>query len=39
MKKLLVLALLAVLVCVAAAGCKSHPGSRDFIPGKGWQEN
>jgi len=39
MKKLLALALLAALVCIAATGCKSHPGSRDFIPGKGWQEN
>ena len=39
MKKLLVLALLTAVVAIATVGCKSHPGSREFIPGKGWQQN
>jgi hypothetical protein len=38
MKKLLLLVCLAIVV-VAAVGCKSHEGSREFIPGKGWQQN
>jgi hypothetical protein len=37
MKKVIfVLALVAVL---AAAGCKTHSGSREYIPGKGWVPN
>jgi len=39
MKRLLVLLSLAVLVLAGATGCKSHSGSREFIPGKGWQKN
>jgi hypothetical protein len=39
MKRLIVLVLMVALVCVAAAGCKSNPGSREYTPGKGWQEN
>lgn len=38
MKNLLVIVVLAV-VLAAATGCKSKPGSREFIPGKGWQQN
>jgi hypothetical protein len=34
MKPLLLLALLAV--ALAATGCKTDGGSREFIPGKGW---
>jgi uncharacterized lipoprotein YajG len=29
--------LLAALVVVA--GCKTHPGSREYTPSKGWQQN
>ena len=38
MKKICTLILLAV-VLVAVAGCKTHSGSRDYIPGKGWVPN
>jgi hypothetical protein len=34
MKPLLLLALLAV--ALAATGCQTDKGSREFIPGKGW---
>jgi len=34
MKPLLLLALLAVVL--AATGCQTDKGSREFIPGKGW---
>jgi hypothetical protein len=34
MKCLLLLALLAVTI--AATGCQTDKGSREFIPGKGW---
>jgi len=38
MKKLLMaIALLAVVLAVS--GCKSHSGSREYAPGKGWQQN
>jgi len=37
MSKLWLLLLLAVLL--AAAGCASHSGSREYIPGKGWVPN
>jgi hypothetical protein len=37
MKRLSTLALVvAIAVCVLACGCKTHSGSREFIPGKGW---
>jgi hypothetical protein len=37
MKKLCVLMLLA-LVGLAVTGCRSsHSGSREYLPGKGWQ--
>jgi hypothetical protein len=38
-KRYLLLILLAVTVVVVATGCKSHSGSREFIPGQGWQKN
>jgi hypothetical protein len=38
MKKLLLFACLVIVLMVAGA-CKSHPGSREYIPGQGWQEN
>lgn len=28
--------MLLVLVLAAVAGCKTHSGSREYIPGKGW---
>jgi hypothetical protein len=37
MKKLLLFACLAVALMLVS-GCKSHPGSREYAPGKGWQE-
>jgi hypothetical protein len=37
MRKLCLLLLLAALA--AAAGCKSSSGSREYIPGKGWETN
>jgi hypothetical protein len=39
MKKLLLIIAFA-LAMVAVNGCKSsHAGSREFAPGKGWQQN
>ena len=38
MKKICALMLLAAIV-LAVAGCKSHSGTRDYIPGKGWVPN
>jgi Flp pilus assembly protein TadD len=38
MKKICTLILLAAML-VAVSGCKTHSGSREFIPGKGWVPN
>jgi hypothetical protein len=38
MSKLCLLLILAVML-VAAAGCATHSGSREYIPGKGWVPN
>lgn len=38
MKKICTFMLLAALL-LAVAGCKSHSGTRDYIPGKGWVPN
>jgi len=39
MKKLVLLLCLS-LVVLAVNGCKSsHAGSREYAPGKGWQQN
>ncbi len=35
--RLLVLGWLLVAVLVAASGCRSDSGSREYIPGKGWR--
>jgi hypothetical protein len=35
----LVLLLLTLLTVLVAAGCASHSGSREYIPGKGWVPN
>ena len=40
MKRRLILLLLAALLAaafLAGSGCKSDPGSREYIPGKGWR--
>ena len=31
--------LFVVAVALVVGGCKTHPGSREFIPGKGWVPN
>ncbi len=38
MMKICTLMLVTVLL-VTVVGCKSHSGSRDYIPGKGWVPN
>jgi len=38
MSKICVLILLLVAL-VVASGCKSHSGSREYIPSKGWVPN
>jgi len=38
MKMFLILAC-AVGLLMSATACKSHSGSREFTPGKGWQQN
>jgi hypothetical protein len=38
MSKLVLLFLLAAALIVAS-GCKTHSGSREFMPGKGWVPN
>ncbi len=39
MSKLFLALILAAGLVLAAAGCKSHPGSREYTPGQGWQQN
>ncbi|MEI6394878.1 MAG: hypothetical protein WCT12_27700 [Verrucomicrobiota bacterium] len=39
MSKLCLLLLLAGLLVAVGTGCKTHSGSREFIPGKGWVPN
>jgi hypothetical protein len=38
MKRLVLLTFVAAFVLLGF-GCKSHPGSREYTPGKGWQQN
>jgi len=33
------LLLLLAITLLAASGCRTHSGSREFIPGKGWAPN
>jgi hypothetical protein len=28
-----------VAITLATAGCKTHEGSREYTPGKGWRQN
>jgi hypothetical protein len=39
MKKLLLIAGLLAVVATLITGCQSHAGSREYTPGKGWQQN
>lgn len=39
MAKLALILLAALLLATATTGCKSNPGSREFIPGRGWVPN
>jgi hypothetical protein len=34
-----IMMILALILMVGAAGCKSSSGSREYIPGKGWVPN
>lgn len=38
MSKIMLLLLLTVLLA-GVAGCKSRPGSREYVPGEGWKQN
>ena len=38
MSKIFICLAFALALVLAGAGCKSKPGSREFIPGKGWKE-
>jgi hypothetical protein len=37
MKRLMLLLALLSATWILATGCKSDPGSREYIPGKGWR--
>ena len=39
MSKICVLILLLLTLGAGLSGCKSHSGSREYIPGKGWVPN
>jgi len=39
MSKLFFMTILAAILMLAATGCATHSGSREFTPGKGWQQN
>jgi hypothetical protein len=39
MSKLCLLLALAALLVALGSGCKTHSGSREFIPGQGWVPN
>jgi predicted small secreted protein len=39
MKTRLILLLVLVSLALASFGCRTHSGSREFIPGKGWVPN
>ena len=39
MKTTLVVVLLLAVGLVLVTGCRTHPGSREYIPGKGWVPN
>lgn len=37
MKRLVLLVAVLAATLLAGSGCKSDPGSREYIPGKGWR--
>jgi hypothetical protein len=39
MQRIVWLVVLAVALVLGATGCKTHSGSREYIPGKGWVPN
>jgi predicted small secreted protein len=39
MRTTLITTLLLLALCIAATGCKTKSGSREYIPGKGWVPN
>ena len=39
MKRILLLAIVGVIAVLGFTGCKTHSGSREYIPGKGWVPN
>jgi hypothetical protein len=39
MRKSLLLAAAITVVLMSLTACKSHSGSREYAPGKGWQQN
>lgn len=39
MSKLFLILAIAVSLVALTSGCKSHQGSREYIPGKGWLPN
>jgi hypothetical protein len=39
MSKLFLMIVLAAALLLGAVGCKTHSGSQEFTPGKGWQQN
>jgi hypothetical protein len=39
MSKLFLIMAVALALVLAGAGCATKSGSREFTPGKGWQQN
>lgn len=39
MQRIVLLLVLAAALVFGITGCKTHSGSREFIPGKGWVPN
>jgi uncharacterized lipoprotein YehR (DUF1307 family) len=37
--KIILKLLLILIVVLVVSGCKSHEGSREYAPGKGWRQN
>lgn len=37
MKKMILLFAAALVMLGGLTGCKTHDGSREFVPGKGWR--
>jgi hypothetical protein len=39
MRRIALLLLVATALVLGVTACKTHSGSREFIPGKGWTPN